>query len=93
MSTKPPEHYDDPFGLDYGDDEETPPVFEPAPIPTGLSDEDDAARYLAQRFNGDLAFCPNCEVTYDFNRVGNFCPRCKDTLRDVGTPPRRRKFL
>src|SRR5579859_353201 len=43
----------------------TPAVVLPEPIPTGLSDEADAVRHLAQRLNPDLLFCTNCETHYE----------------------------
>lgn len=51
------------------------PICPPEPIATGLSDEEDAARYLAQRFNPHLLFCPNCEATYDQDKKRmTWCP-------------------
>lgn len=60
---------------------------------TGLSDEDDAARYLALRFNPDLRFCPNCETVVDTSKVDRpWCIYCGDNLQPMGTKPRLRKF-
>lgn len=66
-------------------------VIPPVPVPTGLSEEEDAQRYLALRFNPDLKFCPNCEVVVDGNLTGFYCHTCTDTLQEVGTAPRRKK--
>lgn len=72
----------------------------PSPIITGLSEEEDAARYISLRFNPTLLSCPNCEVVIDHGLehlkqeaavVIVFCPRCNGKLAPVGTPPRRRK--
>lgn len=54
-----------------------------APVPTGLSEEDDAARLIALEFNSSLLYCPNCEVSYENDR----CPRCLSRLQPQGTPP------
>jgi hypothetical protein len=65
----------------------------PIPPPTGLSDEDDARAYLAQRFNG--LFCPNCEYywnredTHSFkhtpdSEIVNVCPGSE--CRAMGIP-------
>lgn len=66
-------------------------VPRPEPVVTGLSDEEDARRHLARRFNPDLKFCPNCEMIMDAKKTGFFCPHCRDTLAEIGTQPRRRK--
>lgn len=89
---------DDPFCLD--DMFKVPGEIDAAHIQpvvaTGLSDEEDAARALARRFDRSLGFCRNCEQVYRQATHGDivlttFCPRCKDTLHEVGTEPRRRK--
>lgn len=47
------------------------------PIPTGLSDEADAPRWIERQLNPNLAFCPNCEGYFDMteryiaSRLGN----------------------
>lgn len=79
----------DPLGLD------DPPLPKEAYAPaaltiTGLSDEEDAARHLALRFNPDLRFCPNCE-TVMVPQPYNWCPYCGDHCREVGTKPRIKK--
>lgn len=96
-----PTRYNNPLGLDELDEllPEGRPVYAPqVAIVTGLSDEEDARRYMALRFNGDIWFCPNCE-TYcersgDPDTQNNFywCNYCGDSLRAVGTKPRKRKF-
>jgi hypothetical protein len=58
------------------------------PFPTGLSDEEDAHRHLAIRFNA--MFCTNCEAYYDADH--EFCNACSMRLRPVGTPPMKRKI-
>lgn len=85
--TKPPE----PVDLDelFHVTAEEPTGYRPEPIVTGLSDEEDAQRLLAMRFNEDLLFCTNCEVSYD--KTYWVCPRCDITLSPMGTPPHRRK--
>lgn len=59
------------------------------PVITGLSEEEDAQRHLAVRFNPDLRVCVNCEIMVDV-QVG-FCPRCLFSLAPIGTSPLRRK--
>lgn len=61
-------------------------------IPTGFSEEEDAARLLAIHFNA--LFCRNCE-TYHEQAVSVCCPRCYRVLSPVGTPPltTKRKHL
>lgn len=93
-----PEKYDDPLEID----EILPggkPIYAPqVAIVTGLSDEEDARRHVALRFNGSIKFCPNCE-TYterdgDLPSAQNnyhWCDYCGDNLREVGTTPRTRK--
>lgn len=61
------------------------------PVVTGLSDEEDAQRHLALRFNPDLRFCPNCETVIDSKLTGFYCPRCSETLQTVGSRARHRK--
>lgn len=72
---KQPDHsIDDPLGL--LDPELSVGSFadpDPLPIPTGLSDEDDAGRWLALKFHAVM--CWNCESVYEPD-VGTFCPRC-----------------
>lgn len=64
----------------------------PTPIPTGLNNEEDAARHLALRFNKSLLFCGNCEVTYDIDQERQpWCPYCGDFWREVGSYARRKK--
>lgn len=63
----------------------------PEPSPTGLSDEEDARRHLATRFDDELAYCTNCEITVNAVAAGGHCHRCSDMLSPIGTPPRRRK--
>lgn len=96
--TKQPDHYDDPLGVD----EILPagqPIYAPqVAIVTGLSDEEDARREIAKRFNPAMKFCPNCE-TYT-ERSGepsvqnnyHWCDYCGDNLREVGVSPRKKKF-
>lgn len=90
------DHYDDPLGLEAPPKVTatvTPPTI---PVPTGLTDEEDAARYMALRFNPNARVCLNCEGIYDQLLPSgdqiDHCPRCDDWLQPVGTPPRRRKF-
>lgn len=60
---------------------------------TGLSDEDDAARYFAREFDKSLRFCANCETYYDATEMKfQWCPYCGSTLAPVGTKANRRKF-
>jgi len=90
-----PDRYDDPLGLDRPAPKDDPICAPQVPaVVTGLSDEDDAARYLALRFNPDLRFCPNCETYHGAAREGmhdHWCSYCGDTLRPVGTRPRIKK--
>lgn len=91
------DHYDDPLGLEAPPKVTatvTPPTL---PVPTGLTDEEDAARYMALRFNPNAMVCPNCEGIYDSSDYDSsdhidHCPRCDERLQPLGTPPRRRKF-
>ena len=73
-----------------------PERAKPLPLPTGLSDEEDAARHLALRFNRDLVYCPNCEWAMDkadaANDIDLNCPRCWCIVGPVGTKPYRRKL-
>lgn len=62
-----------------------------APIVTGLSDEEDAARHLALRFNTNLKFCANCEVYYELKATGAYCRVCWMPLGEVGTSPSKLK--
>jgi uncharacterized C2H2 Zn-finger protein len=69
-STDEIKRYDDPFGLD---DPVEPEPTTPKPQalwPTGLDDQDDAHRYMAQRFDKDLLLCPNCELIFRASEVG-----------------------
>jgi hypothetical protein len=70
------------------------------PIPTGLSDEEDAHRQLALQF-GDVLFCRNCEHYYEratalpdggkHVQIAH-CPYCADLMFPVGTKPREKKY-
>lgn len=82
--------YDDPLGLD----DPRPEKHSPEPMMiTGLSDEADASRHLAMRFNRDMMFCPNCEGLYDATKAQHdWCPYCGDLLKPIGTKARTRKF-
>lgn len=72
--------------------EDEPTIIAPIEMPTGLSDELDAQRYLRLTFDSDnLGFCRNCEQTYTGD-IYTRCPRCFDPLAEPGTAPRRRKF-
>lgn len=93
----PDEPYDDPLGLDeplMDELERSDAPIEPL-VATGLSDEDDAARNLALRFDPSAGFCRNCEGYYrcdvvDGVTMTTFCPRCAGfTLYVPGTPPLR----
>jgi hypothetical protein len=90
-----PERYDDPLGLSEPLPEGAPAYAPAVPaVVTGLSDDEDARRYLALQFNQDLRFCTNCE-TYHGPHVENlhdwWCHYCGDNLRPVGTKPRTKK--
>lgn len=61
------------------------------PIPTGLSDEEDAKRHLAFKFDDGIGFCRNCEGHYKMEGTHNLCPVCLSFLSPVGTPPAKRK--
>lgn len=87
---KPPSHA--PINLDGLFDvppQEALPRAEP--VITGLSEEEDAQRHIAARFNPDLLVCPNCEVLLDGKQVGHYCPRCGALSAPKGTAPLRRK--
>lgn len=96
-----PDRYADPLGLD-DPLPEGKPGYAPsaALVVTGLSDEEDAARHLALRFNPAVKFCPNCETYVDQDKADpvnrdlhvHWCPYCGDNLREVGVAPRKRKF-
>lgn len=92
---KDKDHYDDPLGLDDPETEDISDIegrMAPA-VPTGLSDEEDAARFLAQRFDRTLGFCRNCEGYYACRVVGGvtmttFCPVCREQFLTIpGTAP------
>jgi len=73
--------------------EEVTSVAPPVPAPTGLSDEEDALRHMALRFNQTIEWCNNCECAYDTHTDSGLlqaCPRCDDWL-DKANNPRRRK--
>lgn len=88
--------YNDPLGLNecsavLPNDHPDPP---PLPVPTGLTDEEDAARYMALRFNPDAGFCPNCEGVYESQPYDRYCPICIEPLQPLSEmKPRRRKFI
>lgn len=93
-----PDHYDDPLGVDDEILPEGAPIYGPqVAIVTGLSDEEDARRHMALRFNGSIKFCPNCETftTRDGDPAPqnnyHWCDYCGDNLREVGAAPRVRK--
>lgn len=81
--------FDDLFAVDTSCDDGN--AIRTESIPTGLSEEDDAARLLAIHFNS--RFCIHCE-TYNGPECGRFCPTCFFELRPVGTHPvhRKRKY-
>lgn len=74
----------DPFCYDTGDDWGAPVVQ--APIVTGLSDEEDAKRFLAKTFDPNMQFCANCEEYYNKPKLV-YCPRCERGLSPPDTPP------
>lgn len=80
---KPPSHA--PINLDGLFDVPAQVTPRAEPIITGLSEEEDAQRHIAVRFNPDLLVCPNCEITFDTTQVGDICPRCQLTLYPLGT--------
>jgi hypothetical protein len=68
-------------------------------IPTGLSDEEDAGRYLQQKFDKLIGFCRNCEGTFTLpTRDGvAWCPYClKNGINEFlcypGTAPYSRRL-
>lgn len=65
------------------------PTNRALPQPIGLSDEEDAHRHLALRF--DSMFCINCELHFSAEHL--WCNACSRTLRPYGTAPSRRKHL
>jgi hypothetical protein len=79
------------------------PAREIVPVPTGLTDEEDAQRYLRLQFDDTIGFCQNCEGTYTMERavyeddtreiMATSCPRCgqRDWLVRAGTKPLRKK--
>lgn len=71
--------------------QEVPPTV---PLPTGLSNEEDAQRHLDLRFNPLLKYCPNCETPVASGEMiyGPWCAYCGDALRDMGTAPRKKKL-
>lgn len=81
---------DDPLGLvdAFYDDCERSPPEPPATAPTGLSEEEDAARHLALRFNPNMRICVNCEQIYDNIYI---CQRCDLPLRPIGAKVLRYK--
>jgi transcription initiation factor IIE alpha subunit len=56
----------------------------------------DAGRYLAQRLDPNLLYCPNCEVDYtpetatpaEVSDIDFYCPRCTHMLWSVADFPR-----
>lgn len=82
-----PDHYDDPMGLD---DPAPPPPVEITATVTGLSEEEDAARHIALRFNTNLRTCVNCEQVYESIF---FCPRCEFKTMPLGSAPWRKKVV
>ena len=56
---------------------------EPLPVPTGLNDEDDARRYLAQTFNAGF-HCRRCDGHWEQEHAS--CPVCIDGWRDPTGP-------
>lgn len=91
MSRRPPD-LSDLFCHDDTPAAATLPVSEP----TGLSEEEDAQRHMALRFNPELVWCANCEVSYDKPALydpddWHSCPRCGGYLTDDGRAPLRRK--
>lgn len=60
------------------------------PIPTGLSDEDDAGRHLALQFDNEIWLCPNCEALWR-NTTTHQCPYCGINLGPKDMRPDRRK--
>lgn len=78
-----PDRYDDPLDLSNQVQPYTVPGEPIAPLPTGISDEEDAQRYIALQLNPALMFCTNCEVNYE----SDICPRCLSQLQPPGTPP------
>ncbi len=86
------ERYDDPLGLDteglaalLPDDAFT---MQLVPIPTGLSEEEDAGRFFAQQFDPDIGYCRNCEIQFTTPGQGlGQCPNCGDQLSDLSIEP------
>lgn len=61
---------------------------------TGLSDEEDARRQIALHLDQSVMFCTNCESYWDKSgRDWHWCQYCGCNLREVGTPPTKRKIL
>jgi hypothetical protein len=94
--SKADETYSDPLGLDDPLPDDDPICAPQAPLViTGLSDEEDAGRHLALRFNPELRFCPNCETFHGPPVKGkhdHWCSYCGDNLRPMGTKPRTKKI-
>ena len=87
--TSKPGYSDDPFCRDTVYLAEYRAEYQANTTVVGLSDEADAKRYLALKFNPHLRVCTNCEITYELE---GRCPICSDQLMPIGTPPRRRKW-
>ena len=67
-----------------------PPAHPAGLVITGLSDEEDAARYIAKQFNPKVKFCRRCEVEVEIAATQHgdaVCPYCDRWLWPVGTPP------
>lgn len=94
--SKDPERYEDPLGMDEiaVDGDQITRVTPAVPVVvTGLSDEEDAARYVAKEFDKNLRFCANCEAYYDIEHMKYYwCPYCGGNLAPVGTKANKRKF-
>lgn len=91
MPPNPPE-YDDPFDLNPPRDGDGVVPVKQVAIPTGLSEESDAARYLEMKF-GSVGRCPNCETIYDLTVPhDSWCERCGYQIGGLDQPVIRARF-
>lgn len=95
----PPDHYEDPLDLKKSIviHNSRSALDNPVPIPTGLSDIDDAKRIMVLKFDPTLGYCRNCEGTFKCDTDGHivlttWCPVCierevTEFLCVLGTAP------
>lgn len=82
---KYPEKYADPLGV-----EDVSPAadlpWEMLPVRTGLSEEEDAGRFIVEEFNPDAMWCTRCEMLF----IAEI--RCKHCNRTLLTKSQRDRY-